>query len=78
MVEPAFDESCAHGEQNDSEAREPERRETRVPGRLYQLIGEVLSYTAYVDSGEVPWSDDPGQTDTQHTDTQQGEVRSRC
>lgn len=60
-------------EQGEPGEGESEQRGTRVPGRLYRLIGEVLSYTARVDAGETPLADDPDSTDTQ-----QGEVRSRC
>lgn len=61
------------GERGEPEEGELEQRGTKVPGRLYRLIGEVLSYTARVDAGETPLADDPDSTDTQ-----QGEVRSRC
>lgn len=53
-----------------AEAREGSKQ-TRVPSRLYQLIGEVLSYTARVDLGLTSQSDE-----SEGSDIQQGEVRS--
>lgn len=69
-----FDEEVGQADSGNStnSARLASAKRALVPGRLYQLAGEVLSFTAQVDSGLTP------QPDERFSDTQQGEVRSRC
>jgi hypothetical protein len=57
-----FDEKVEHTTPGNS----PKMAHSVVPGRLYQLIGEVLSFTAQVDQGVAP-----GDAGPQHN----GEVR---